>query len=112
MMARGEIGEAGLGRDRESVGNRQAHVVHLGEVRALPAEQVLHILVALGEVVDVLGHQGSPPDELGSERSVYRRGGGRLQSVIGAAACCQSSEASASRTTLAARRRQRLRPSL
>ena len=31
-------------------------VRHLGEVGPLAAEQVLHVLVAFGEVVDVLGH--------------------------------------------------------
>ncbi len=58
--ALGQVGEARLGRDREPVRDRQAHVRHLGEVGALAAEQVLHVLVAFREVVDVLGH-GMPP---------------------------------------------------
>ena len=54
--ADGERGQAGLGGDREPGRDVQAHVGHLGEVGALAAEQVLHVPVALGEVVDVLGH--------------------------------------------------------
>ena len=50
-----EVGAAGLGRDREPGRHREPEVGHLGEVRALAAEQVLLVLVALGEVVDV-GH--------------------------------------------------------
>jgi hypothetical protein len=48
--------QARLGGDRESGRDRQAHVGHLGEVGPLAAEEVLHLLVAFGEVVDVLGH--------------------------------------------------------
>ena len=51
-----EVREAGLGGRREAGRHREAHVGHLGEVRALASEEVLHVLVALGEVVDVLGH--------------------------------------------------------
>ncbi len=45
---------AGLGGDREAGRNRQAEVGHLGQVGPLAAEQILQILVALGEVVHVL----------------------------------------------------------
>ena len=48
-------------RDREAGRDGQAEVGHLGEVRALAAEQVLQVLVALGEVVDVLRHAPSLP---------------------------------------------------
>ncbi len=48
-----------LGRDGEAGRDRQAHVRHLGEVGALTAEQVLHVPVAFGEVVDVLGHRSA-----------------------------------------------------
>ena len=54
LAARLQVGLAGLGRDREPGRHRQAEVGHLGEVRALAAEQVLHVLTALGEVVDEL----------------------------------------------------------
>lgn len=45
---------ARLGGDGEAGRDRQPEVGHLGEVGTLPAEQVLQILVALGEVVDEL----------------------------------------------------------
>ena len=48
---------ADLGRDREARWNRQADAAHLGEVRALAAEQRLHRAVAVGllaEEIDVL----------------------------------------------------------
>ena len=51
---------ADLGRDREAGRHRQAEVRHLGEVRALAAEQILHVGLALGRAVakgvDPLGH--------------------------------------------------------
>ena len=50
-----QVGQAGLRCDREARRDRQSQVRHLGEVRPLPAEQVLHLLIALVEVVDVLG---------------------------------------------------------
>ena len=57
-----EVGAAGLGGDGEAGRHRQPEVGHLGEVGALAAEQVLHVLVALGEVVDVLRRMlGLPP---------------------------------------------------
>ncbi len=49
-----EVDLAGLGGDREAGGHGQSEVGHLGEVGPLPAEQVLEVLVALGEVVDEL----------------------------------------------------------
>ena len=53
-----QVGAARLRGDGEPGGDRQAELRHLGEVRPLPPEQVLHGLVALGEVVHVLDHRG------------------------------------------------------
>ena len=50
-----QVGQARLGGDREARRDGQAHVRHLGQVGALAAEQVLHLPVALVEVVDELG---------------------------------------------------------
>ncbi len=50
---------ADLGGDREAGRNGQADASHLGEVGTLAAEQFPHVLVALAEPVDVLGHQTS-----------------------------------------------------
>ena len=47
---------AGLGGDDEPGRHRQAQVGHLRQIRALAAEQVLQVLVSLGEVVDELRH--------------------------------------------------------
>ena len=47
-LAGREVVVAGLGRDRESGRRRQAGDRHLGEARALAAEQVLHAAVAFG----------------------------------------------------------------
>ena len=56
-VAAGHVRVAGLGRDREPGRNGQAEVGHLGEVRALAAEQELLLLAALFEREDVLvGH--------------------------------------------------------
>src|SRR5699024_5259429 len=55
-----QIVAARLGGDGEAGGYGQAEVGHLGEVGALAAEEVLQILVALGELVDVLGHGSAP----------------------------------------------------
>ncbi|GIV00593.1 MAG: hypothetical protein KatS3mg014_2208 [Actinomycetota bacterium] len=55
-LAPAQVRDARLGGDREPRGHRKAHVRHLGEIGALPAEEVLHVLVALVEVVHVLGH--------------------------------------------------------
>ena len=52
---------ARLGRDREPGRHRQAEDRHLGEVGALAAEQVLLLLRAFFEAVDVLGHWSGPP---------------------------------------------------
>jgi len=46
---RGEIGAAGLGGDGEAWGNRQAERGHLGEIRALSTEQILHVAIAFSE---------------------------------------------------------------
>ena len=48
LLAVGEVVVARLGRDRESGRGRQAGERHLGEARALAAEQVLHRAVAFG----------------------------------------------------------------
>ncbi len=48
LLAAGEVVVAGLGRDREARRGRQAGEGHLGEARALAAEQVLHLAVAFG----------------------------------------------------------------
>ena len=53
-----EICAACLGGDREAGGNGQTELRHLGEVRSLASEQVLHGLVTLGEVVHILDHRG------------------------------------------------------
>ena len=55
----GEIGAAGLGRDGEPGGHRQPQASHLGEVGALPSEQVLLLLAALGERMHVAAHAPS-----------------------------------------------------
>ena len=60
------IGGADVGRDREARRHGDPHLGHLGEVRALAAEQVLHARLALGlaiaEGVDPLpaSHRPSP----------------------------------------------------
>jgi len=60
LPARGPVGVACLAGDGEPVGHGQPHVGHLGEVGPLPAEQLLHVPVALFEVVHVLvGHGAS-----------------------------------------------------
>ena len=40
QVARGQVGAAGVGRDREPGRHRQAHQRHLGEPDALAAEQL------------------------------------------------------------------------
>jgi hypothetical protein len=59
QVAVAQVGHARLGGDDEPGRHGQAQVGHLGEVGALAAEQVLHVLAALGEVVHELGHGGS-----------------------------------------------------
>ena len=54
LHARCGVGVARFGRHRESGRDGQAHVRHLGKVRALAAEQGLLILVPFVEQVDVL----------------------------------------------------------
>ncbi len=51
-----QVGRAGLGGDHEAGWHREPQDGHLGEVGALAAQQVLHVLAALGEVVHVLRH--------------------------------------------------------
>jgi hypothetical protein len=52
----GQVISAGLGTDRESGRHGQAEICHLGEVRTLPSEQVLEVLVTFCEVIDELRH--------------------------------------------------------
>jgi len=52
---------AGLGGDGEALRDRQADVGHLGQVRALTAEQLAHIGVALGKQVTILFAHNVPP---------------------------------------------------
>lgn len=54
LLAAVEVDLARLGGDGEARRDGQPEVGHLGEVGALPAEQVLQILVALGEVINEL----------------------------------------------------------
>jgi hypothetical protein len=51
-----QVGPARLGGDREAGRDGQPEIGHLGEVRALPAEKLLLVLVSLGEGVHVPGH--------------------------------------------------------
>ena len=51
-----QVVAAGIRADRESRGNRQSKLSHLGQVRTLATEKVLHVLVTLGERVDKLRH--------------------------------------------------------
>ena len=60
QAALGEVGAAGVGGDGEARRDRHAQVGHLGEVRALAAEELLLVLVSLAEPIDVLGHGCSP----------------------------------------------------
>ena len=55
-LRRGEVGAARLGGDGEPRRDRQTQVGHLGQVGALAPQQVLLVLVALGEVVDECAH--------------------------------------------------------
>ena len=50
-----EVVPAGIGGDREARRDGETEVGHLGQVRALAAEQILPVLVALAEVVDPRG---------------------------------------------------------
>ncbi len=50
------VAGAGLGGDGEALRNGQADAGHFGEVRALAAQQLAHVGVALFEQVDVLCH--------------------------------------------------------
>ena len=59
----GEVALAGLGGDGETGGTGRPRFGHFGEVGALAAEQILQVLVALGEVVDELLAATCPPSE-------------------------------------------------
>ncbi len=52
----GEVLAAGVGADDEARWHRQAEAGHLGEVRALAAQQVLLVLVAFREGIHELAH--------------------------------------------------------
>lgn len=58
LIATVEVDLASLRGDDEPGRNRQAEIGHLGEVRALPAQEVLEVLVSLGEVVNELHYVG------------------------------------------------------
>ena len=45
---------AGLGGDGEALGHGQADVGHLGQIGALTAQQLTHVLVALFKHIEVL----------------------------------------------------------
>ena len=64
------VGVAGLTGHREPQRDGQAHVGHLGQVGPLPAQQVLHVLVALLEVVHELVGHGATSDLLPSPSPV------------------------------------------
>ncbi len=49
-----EVVDAGFGGDGEARGDGEAEVAHLGQVGALAAQEVLHVLVALMEEIDTL----------------------------------------------------------
>ena len=51
---------AGFGGDGEALGNGQADVGHLSQVRALTAQQLAHLRVAFGKQVTILLAHGSP----------------------------------------------------
>ena len=57
LASLGEVRAAGLRGDREPGWHGQPEVRHLGEVRPLAAEEVLLVLVAVREVVDVGAHE-------------------------------------------------------
>ena len=57
LVAQRQVLPTRLGGDGETGRDRQAELRHLREVGALAAEQILLVLVSLGEVVDVLGHR-------------------------------------------------------
>ncbi len=56
LGARGEELPAGLGRDDEARRHRKPEIGHLGKVGALASQEVLLVLVALGEVANVRRH--------------------------------------------------------
>ena len=52
---------AGLGGDGEALRNRKTDVCHFSKVRALTAEKLSHLSVALGEQINVLVSHDIPP---------------------------------------------------
>ena len=58
LPAAGEVGAAGLGRDREPVRNGHAECGHLGEADPLPPEKLTAPTRVLGEVEDVAHLRG------------------------------------------------------
>ena len=46
-----KVRDALAGRDRESLGNRNAEICHLGEIRAFASEDVRHVSRPLGHSV-------------------------------------------------------------
>ena len=68
-----EVGAARLGADDEPGRHGQAHPGHLRKVRALTAEQILEILVPLGERIHVLRHIVLPETVRRRARSVPGR---------------------------------------
>ncbi len=75
LLAAVEVDLAGLGGDGEPGRDGEAEVRHLGEVGALAAEEVLEVLVALGEVVNELRYVGF---------FVFRHGSRLLEAAVAA----------------------------
>ena len=68
-----EVGATRFGGDRETGRDGQFEIGHLGEVRALAPEQVLHVPAAFSKVVDIFGkarHNGLPSLPNGYEASL------------------------------------------
>jgi len=71
LPAVSEIGAAGLRGDGETGGHGQTKVGHFREVGTFATKQVFEILVAFGEVVDVLGHDSSSRDRMAFHRPAH-----------------------------------------
>ena len=52
-----EVCPTSIGSNRKTGGNGQTQISHLRQVGTLATQQILHILVAFGERVDVLCHR-------------------------------------------------------
>ena len=63
---------AGLGGNGEALRHRQADVGHLSQIRALAAQQLAHIGVALGEQVTILLAHGFSPSFFASEGRISK----------------------------------------